>query len=320
VDGEILRLEQIIRSGIEPVIHGIKLHPVPFQTHGSSGVVIEIPPALFGIHMLRNRGAFVRRTSAGKTDMDFGEIRAAFTGGETAVAKLDEFRQQRTIHLKEGNGILPVRHSSMLAIHLLPLESFASAYRPDQKKITHSADGQKLLIPRKSAWGWRSHFTHHGFLQFCSIGSGDGKAAMYANLFRNAAIEVVDSDIINSFAANSVAGVSVEFALLQMTQNLLRIFDELEVRPPYYVLPCLLNVKGRKFIKINYDGFENEERPFEIDDVILPDAVIEDRSQVLEQTLRPVIDVLWNACGWSGSPNYDGEGNYTLKWKENLLS
>jgi hypothetical protein len=320
VDGELLRLEQIIRSGIEPVVHGLKLRPVPLQIKGGSALVIEIPLGLFGIHMLRNRGAFVKRTSAGKMEMDFGEIRAAFVGGETALTKLDEFRQQRIGRLKVGDGVVPLSHRAILSIHLLPLQAFGPGYQPDLKKITHTEAGQKLLIPRKSVWGWRSHFTYHGFLQFCSAGSRDGKPTMYANLFRNASIEVVDSDIINSFAENSVAGVQVEIALFQMTQNLLRLFDELEVLPPYYVLPCLLNVKGRKFIKIDYHGFPNEERPFEIDDVILPDALIDDPARPLEQIFRPLIDILWNTCGWSGSPNYDAEGNYIPKWRENLLS
>lgn len=45
VDRELLRLEQITRSGIEPVIHGLKLRPVPLHTKGGgSALVIEIPP------------------------------------------------------------------------------------------------------------------------------------------------------------------------------------------------------------------------------------------------------------------------------------
>jgi Putative DNA-binding domain len=314
VDGELLRLEQIIRTGIEPVIHGLKLFPVPMQTKARSALIIEIPRALFGIHILRNRGGFVKRTSAGKMEMDFAEIRAAFVGGETALTKLDEFRQRRIGHLKAGDGIVPITNRAIMSIHLLPLQAFAPGYQPDLKKITDSEAGQKLLIPRKSTWGWRSQFTYHGFLQFCSV------ANIYANLFRNGSIEVVDSEVTNTFAENSVAGIQVEFALFQMTQNLLRAFDELEVAPPYYVLPCLLNVKGRKFIKIDYQGFPNEERVFEVDDVILPDAFIDDPMQPLDELFRPLIDVLWNTCGWSGSPNYDAEGNYIPDWRKYLLT
>jgi hypothetical protein len=316
IDAEILRLEQIVRSGIEPVIHGLKLRPVPLQT-GGSALVVEIPPGLFRVHMLRGRGAFVKRRSAGKLDMDFDEIRSAFVGGETALAKLDEFRQQRIGLLKTGDTILPLRDSAMLSVHLLPLQSFAAGYQPDLKKITHSADGQKLLVARKSMWGWRPQFTQHGFLQFCSAGSSDGTPAMYSNLFRTGAIEVVDLDTTN-YATNSVAGLGVEWALFQMTQNLLRVWKKLEIPPPYYVLPCLLNMKGRKFIKFEYDGEPNQERVFPIDDLILPAAIIDDATPPLEQVFRPLIDVLWNTFGWSGSPNYDAEGNYLAKkWSEN---
>jgi hypothetical protein len=249
-------------------------------------------------------------------DMDFGEIRAAFMGGEAALRRLDDFRRDRLRRLKAGDGIIALNNPAVLALHLLPLQSFSLNYRPDLRNVTHDVAGQQLLIPEHPTWGWQPHFTQHGFLQICSAGGQTAKPVMYANLFRNAAVEVVDANVLNHFAAKSVTGTGLEFTLFRMTRNLLRLLDTLEVQTPYYVFPSLFNVEGRKLIKLNYHGLENEERLFEMDDLVLPEAVIEDRSRPLEHVFQPVADVLWNACGWSGSPNYDTEGEYTLKWDE----
>jgi hypothetical protein len=204
IDREILRLEQMIRTGIEPMIQGFKIQSVPLPTLGGCALVAEIPPPLFGPHMIRSRGAFVSRTSAGKMDMDFGEIRAAFVGTETAIAKLNEFRQQRTGQLIAGDMVAPMASRTMLAVHLLPLQSFAPAFRCDLAPVTHAASTENLVIARKAQWGWQPRFTHHGFAQICSAG-------IYANLFRNGSIEVVDTDVTTNRPGKSILAPAVEW-------------------------------------------------------------------------------------------------------------
>jgi Putative DNA-binding domain len=223
IDEEILRLEQMIRSGIEPIIHGLKVQPIPLPTHGNNAVVIEIPAGLFGPHMIRNRRAFTARTSSGKMDMDFGEIRAAFVGAETAIAKLNEFRQNRTGRLIAGESIVPlIGGPAMLTIHLLPLQSFTPAFQCDLTRLSDKSADRDLVIARNAMWGWQPRFTHHGFVQACTGGQTTGASTIYANVFRNGAIEVVDCDVPES---DKLVAIRVEFALLQTVANLLRAFE-----------------------------------------------------------------------------------------------
>lgn len=54
IDNAKLRLENIIRTSIEPTIQGLKIDSVKLSS--GHALLIEIPRGLFGLHMIRNRG------------------------------------------------------------------------------------------------------------------------------------------------------------------------------------------------------------------------------------------------------------------------
>jgi predicted HTH transcriptional regulator len=84
IDDAKLRLESMIRTSVEPTIQGLKIESVKLSK--GRALIIEIPRSLFGLHLIKGRGAFITRTSAGKSELDVGEIRAAFAGAEAASA------------------------------------------------------------------------------------------------------------------------------------------------------------------------------------------------------------------------------------------
>jgi hypothetical protein len=94
IDDAKVRLESIVRTSIEPPIQELKIDSVKLGS--GRALVIEIPRGLFGLHIIKNRRAFIARTSAGKSDLDVNEIRAAFVGAEAAARRLSEFRADRT--------------------------------------------------------------------------------------------------------------------------------------------------------------------------------------------------------------------------------
>ncbi len=49
------------------------------------------------------------------------------------------------------------------------------------------------------------------------------------------------------------------------------------------------------------------------DEVRVPEAMVQDFQQDragVERLMKPLLDVVWNACGLFGSPNYDAEGRW----------
>src|SRR5215211_901458 len=85
VDEDILRLESIIRDGIEPRIPGLGIRAVSLQTT-KVVLIVRIPKSFASPHVVKYDGTFkfYSRTSAGKYQIDVAELRTLFALSETA--------------------------------------------------------------------------------------------------------------------------------------------------------------------------------------------------------------------------------------------
>jgi len=316
LDAEKLRLEQIIRSSVEPVIHGLKIQPVPLPNAGGSVLIVEVPRGLFGPHMIRGRGAFISRTSAGKMEMDFGEIRAAFVGAETATNKLRDFHAERTARLAGGDTLMPLEGQTVAVLHVLPLESFTPSFRCDLARITGNGT-RALLEPRRVAYGWQPRFSLDGFSVLFTSGVENRPHCAYVHVFRNGALEYVDSDLETGLGPKTLRVGRFESTMLAATAKFMRVQEVLGVRGPFFVFPSLLNAKGWKLFAHRRAHYEPDQRTVEREHLILPEVMLENGNEDLEAAFRPSFDVLWNACGWMRSFSYDEHGAFELsaEWR-----
>jgi hypothetical protein len=51
-------------------------------------------------------------------------------------------------------------------------------------------------------------------------------------------------------------------------------------------------------------------QPIDRDTLTLPETVVEDLNSKPENILRPMFDLVWNACGYPRSRNFDADGNW----------
>ncbi len=49
---------------------------------------------------------------------------------------------------------------------------------------------------------------------------------------------------------------------------------------------------------------------FDRDPLFIPEIVVERFEQLTVTVARPLIDAIWNAAGWPGSPHYDPQGDW----------
>jgi hypothetical protein len=274
-----------------------KIEAVALQQAGGSALIIEIPRGLFGPHIIRGRGAFVSRNSAGKMEMDFGEIRAAFVGAETASAKLNDFHAERTARLISGDGVFPLKRRTIVVLHLLPLEAFTPGFRCDLSRIT-GEKSRKLLEPRKSGLGWNARFSLDGFAQILTPGIEKVPNYAYATPFETGHWNMRMRRSSGDRRRETIRLGLFECVVLAVTSTFLRVTKELELRGPFFAFPSLLNVRGWNFVHPSYGGFpEHEPRRIEQDHLVLPEVMLESDSVDLEAGFRPTFDVLWNSCG-----------------------
>ena len=124
VDTQILRLENIIRDGIEPRIPGLQTQPVVLA--GQRVVlVMRIPRSWAAPHMVtfRNAARFYSRNSAGKYQLDVGEIRAAFVASDAAGDQLRAFRLERLGRITANDAAAPMVDEPKLVLHLVPFSA-----------------------------------------------------------------------------------------------------------------------------------------------------------------------------------------------------
>jgi hypothetical protein len=62
-------------------------------------------------------------------------------------------------------------------------------------------------------------------------------------------------------------------------------------------------VRGRKIFGGPWPSGEKNET-FDRDVLIVPEVLVEDLSVPADVALRPILDMVWNAGGWSQSPTY----------------
>jgi Schlafen, AlbA_2 len=325
IDGAKLRLEQIIRSSVEPTIQGLKIERVKLPSTGGHALIIEIPRGLFGLHMIKNRGAFITRTSAGKSELDVNEIRAVFTGAEATSSRLREFRADRTANIQNGNALWPLCSSRVGVIHLLPLASFASGYRCQIDKIPQE------IVPILYPMGRRPStyipkFTFEGYANQMWWGGEGGMLNGYSHLFRNGAIEKVNAGFLDQSpapepdTAGDVAQLYwFEIQIMDCAERMLKIMELLEIPGPYYLLVAFLNVQGLRVTSAEREHFLRDVRTIDRQNLILPEVLLESADISIEAEMRSSFDMIWNAAGWKRSFSYDEHGaRKNENWRNSL--
>src|SRR5262249_24965211 len=93
---EMLRLESMNRDGIGPRISGIQIKSITGFRFGPV-ICVRVPRSWTAPHMVifKNLSRFYARNSAGKYQLDIGEIRSAFALSEAVPEKIQAFRSER---------------------------------------------------------------------------------------------------------------------------------------------------------------------------------------------------------------------------------
>ena len=132
VEAEVLRLDQMIRSGISPRIVGFQIHRVPGLRNGLA-IVIRIPRSWQGPHIVsyQQHFRFFSRNAAGKFPMDVSDIRAAVLNAGSTEERIRMFRTDRLARI--GAAETPVRLNStrLICVHSAPFMAFSGVGQVD---------------------------------------------------------------------------------------------------------------------------------------------------------------------------------------------
>jgi len=306
LDQEKLRLEHIILNKVEPRITGIQFQLVKGFENGPA-LIMRVPRSYNAPHMTKHDGRFRSRTDSGNYAMDVQEIRRAFIASETLPEQVRRFRADRLGKIMADETPVSLGRAPKIVLHLVPISSFSQRQTYD---VTSVAQGSLVLTPMGDPSGGSSQVRYNldGLLSFSQPRSA--RACMYTQLYRDGRIEAVDALLIQASGDQKAFGAGFEAYIVDGTAKYLAIQKTLGVDLPVIVMLSFLGVGGYIIGGISSQYSRRGEDGIDRDNVIVDEVVVQDFGCATEQVMRPAFDVVWMACGWPGSKNYDGEGNW----------
>lgn len=306
-DATILRLENLIRDGLDPRIPGLQSRAVPIGADRAV-IVIRVPRSFAAPHMVTLGGLskFYSRNSAGKHQLDVGEIRAAFALSDAARTRLQNFRIERLAKITANETPIALSRPCRSVLHVIPLTAADNVTQIDAGAVV--GDPQHFRPLYGSGWDTRVNFD--GALAYAPY-RDEARAGSYTQLFRNGAIEGVESVMLrpeNNGVSHPIPSLLLERTLIEGLRLYLTLLDQFGVEGPYLIGLSLLDVRGQTMALSQGRHAYLETHPIDRDDLVVPELLVEDPQQPPATILRPAIDAIWQAAGWRGSENYDAEG------------
>ncbi len=305
IEDEKLRLEQILRSGLEPRLPKVDIHWIH---DGEIGVlVVRVPRSYVAPHRIiyRDNGKFYGRHSTGKYPLDVSELRAAFLSAEGVVEGIKKFRRERLAAIESDDGALPVNGAPLVVFHIVPLSAFSTA---NQIRVD---DNRNLLLPMMSGSGIGARHTLDGYVTYLGLGAHQSieQATSYTLLFRSGIVEAVCGvGATDPQNRPYIPPSAVEWPILCAYKQYMEKLKFHGIEPPLYISVSILGTRGQRLL--GNRNLSMRAVTLTKDEIILPETIVYDLNAPADQTLRSTFDLLWNTFGYPRSFSFDENNKY----------
>jgi hypothetical protein len=308
-DAEILRLEQILRTGIDPRVPGIKIKAIDGFIVGPI-IILRIPKSWAYPHIVtyKNRSRFYSRTSAGKYQLDVREIRDAFDISSNLKSRIEAFRTDRLTRIEAGQTPAPLLTGPSCILHFYPLNS---AMRPGIDDLAVRAFSYSTIQPFYSPLATQ-RFNLDGFIAFPLIGA---TTPAYVQVFRYGPIESVfvckmeelsggnmEPDRQRAKRGKIIDALMLEGMVRHGLHHFLQVYKKSDMAPPVVFMMSLVRVKDME-IGVNSKWRDYDETsPFDRDIVTFPETIIDSFDVPVDDVLKPIFTICVAGCRSQDQP------------------
>lgn len=303
IDAEILRMEQITRSAIEPRITGIRIRAVPL-TSGRKVLIARVPRSWNPPHRVTSQGSnrFYVRNSAGVHEPGIEELRVMFNQSASALEQARKFRDERIQVIKNGLEERPLNKKGRFLLHIIPVAAFSGMVNLNMEKVISKADSFSTLANTS----YSPRFNYYGFIN--QMGGKDNLG--YTQIFRNGILEATLAGFVHEFNEGklSIPGLSIEKYIFKSFSKYIYGLRDIDVPPPLIIMLTFEGVKGVLYsVESSYSSY-NYLLPEDI--ITLPECILEDYGAKIDhhRAVRPAFDALWNAVGYACSQYFNEDG------------
>lgn len=309
LDAEMNRLENIIRTGIQPRVTGYSAKPIALE-NGKKVLFFRVPRSWALPHrvILGSHDKFYGRNSTGKYALDVPELRALFVLSETTADRIRAFRADRLALIGAGETPILLPNGPKTVLHIVPINAFAPGVNLDVSVLENDIS---VLRPLTASGELNYRHNFDGFVTFSNRRDSE-EAIGYLQIFRNGSIEAVDTDLIRVYDSKLIIpGWRWEEALIQALPSYFEGQARLGIQPPVFVMLSVLYVKGGSmYVPCSAMPPGMGESSIDRDMLIFREIMVENFTDPPAQLMKPAFDGVWNAAGFPRSLSYNPQGQW----------
>jgi hypothetical protein len=318
LDGEVLRLDNMVRSSLQPRIAHIDFKPVPVAS-GGQVLLVRVQRSFNAPHRIVRNGKgqnrFWARSSAGKYEPNVDELRALFTLDPQLTERIRDFRVERVAKIAAGATPVRLMGQACLTMHIVPFSSFDPGMLLPLSSVEKNPHAF-APIGSRGAQDWSINFD--GIRITSNSDQNAAKQRAYTQVYRNGRIEAVASNITGGERPEGMPprlnSLAVEGDVVPTLVRYLQGLHKHGFEPPYAIMVSLIGVKGVQINGGEHVGYINENMTILTEDQLHFTEVIFDElpggNKECGAMLKPFIQQLANAAGYSTSTSFDTNGEY----------
>ncbi|MFA5292656.1 MAG: ATP-binding protein [Phycisphaerae bacterium] len=295
------RSENLLRTGVAPVIRGVDYHQV--DVGGLKKVVIiKIPRSIARPHVVRidNYFRFHGRNSSGVHQLEIEDLRRAFLESETLATKIRNFRNDRLSAISTNETFAPLVSGAKIVLHIIPDSSFEIG-----KKYNLGENCSSSFPPSYSIGGYNSRITFDGMMTYWPDLQG---VYCYTHIFNNGILERVDANMLIG-SDKKIIPPSYEEEMIALLNNYLGSFKRYQIELPAWICLSLIDIKGY-VMGTEAIRWHKAVPSITQDELSILPIRIESYDLPVDEILKPAFDSVWNACGYEKCPGYGKDGKW----------
>jgi Putative DNA-binding domain len=303
-DAEIRRLAQVIESGLEPRLGGVRFTKIVLPD--GDVLALDVPESFDSPHrfLFNGHSKFVKRMGTHITELSYDQLRAAF---DRSSGRLKRIRSDWGEDFSLSSNWRPIVRGPVCVIRLSPLIS-ADGFQVIDPKSAHE-HWMNLIFP---GWGGGSPaYNYQGFAVF--PGGVSDELTSYVQVHRSGAITAYRAGRVLIDGRSLIPSTVVGNFFIEASEKLTKFAQLMGVAGAGVLNMGLRNLSGFDFATAGGHGFERFEKS-SIDVIEMPEVWIENiaeqDSASLDEQLRPGFDLLWQTYGHQSCQNFDAAGRW----------
>jgi len=304
-DGYILRESERLRTGVEPPLPPFDFRPYQVA-EGKWIFVLRVLRSWVGPHRSLIDKEFYVRAPGQSIALSVPELRTAFGLRDSGADRIDAFRRDRLARLFAGDTPVPLVKGAVAVLHLASLSVFIE--RAPVDIVNMHRRGTHMPLPL-GAQGRDASVNLHGVCNSRPLGAEGSHG--YGHAFRNGAYETVQ---VRDRGGDQEPPIFIADTLARDIMNAVRyglsFYKAYDLPHPIVVMFSIVDGGDARLRVPALEGGYFDRGPTGEDVIAFPEVLIEREDADVAASIRPILDMLYNAFGQMGCTLYDGQGNW----------